>query len=95
MQEFFNWIGTRIGEAIHFVVDLLVIFFANIGGAMASFVQGLSAALGINPTLFSLVVLLIGLWLLYHGVRALLQRRIIGALILAFLGFMVLSWLMR
>lgn len=92
-EGFFNWIGTRIGEAIRYVIDLLSLFFDNLGGSLEHFIRGLSEALGINPTILSLLALIIGLWMLYRAVRALLQRAIIAALVWALLGLMVLGWL--
>lgn len=40
-----------------------------------------------------MAVLLLGLWLLYLALRALLRRRIVATLIWAVLGVTVLSWL--
>ncbi|GHC32182.1 hypothetical protein [Aidingimonas halophila] len=88
-----NWLGERIGEALRFVIDLLSLFFANIHDGVERFVTGLTDALGISPTLFSLIFLLIGLWLLYRGVRALLSRRFVGGLIWLFAAMIMLSWL--
>lgn len=36
-----------------------------LGGAVASFIAGMSKALGVTPSLLSIMVLVIGLWLLY------------------------------
>ncbi|MBA2779236.1 hypothetical protein [Billgrantia kenyensis] len=93
MQEFFTWLGETLGEIIRFVVDLLVIFFRDLGASARGFFDGLASALGIPPTLISLAVLLLGLWLLYLALRALLRRRLVATLIWALLGVTVLSWL--
>ncbi|WP_416137553.1 hypothetical protein ACM26W_13830 [Halomonas sp. HK25] len=93
MEEFFTWAGRTLGEVIRFVVDLLTSFFANIGDSARGFLDGLSSSLGIAPSLISLVVLVIGLWLLWKGFRALMRRAILAALIWLLLGVMVLSWL--
>ncbi|APX93831.1 hypothetical protein BWR19_13285 [Halomonas sp. 1513] len=93
MEGFFNWLGSLIGETLRWIVDLLVIFFANLRGAVEGFIGGLSNAMGINPTLFSLLVLIVGVWMLYCALRALLARRLIATLVWAFLGLVVLSWL--
>ncbi|MCE8036644.1 hypothetical protein [Halomonas sp. MCCC 1A11062] len=93
MQEFFSWLGETLGEIIRFVVDLLIVFFYNLGASARGFFDGLASALGIPATLVSLAVLLLGLWLLYLALRALLRRRIVATLIWAVLGVMVLSWL--
>ena len=92
MEDFFNWLGTLIGETLRWIVDLLVIFFSSLRGAVEGFIGGLSDAMG-NPTLFSLLLLIVGVWMLYCALRALLARRLIATLIWAFLGLVVLSWL--
>ncbi len=93
MEDFFTWVGRTLGEVIRFFVDLLTGFFANIGHAARGFMDGLSGALGIPPSLISLVILVIGLWLLWKGIRALMRRAIVAALIWLLLGVVVLSWL--
>ena len=95
MQDFFTWLGTTLGDIIRFVVDLLIHFFQNLGDAARGFLHGLSASLGIAPSLVSLLVLLLGLWLLYLALRALLRRRLVATLIWALLGITVLSWLIN
>ncbi len=93
MEEFFTWIGQTLGQIIRFVVDLLTGFFANIGNSARSFLDGLSGALGISTSFVSLVVLVVGLWLLWKGFRALMRRAILATLIWLLLGMIVLSWL--
>ncbi|QOR39602.1 hypothetical protein HNO52_14570 [Billgrantia diversa] len=93
MQDFFTWLGRTLGEIIRFVVDLLVNFFQNLGASARGFFDGLATSLGISPSLVSLAVLLLGLWLLYLALRALLRRRLFATLIWALLGVTVLSWL--
>ncbi|WP_444677134.1 hypothetical protein [Halomonas sp. E19] len=43
----------------------------------------------------SLATLLVGLWLLYLALRALMRRRLVATLIWAILGVTVLSWLIQ
>ncbi len=90
---FFNWLGEALGDAIRFVVDLLSGLFAGLGIAVHDFIAGLTGALGMSPSLFGLIVLIVGLLLLYKGVRAFLGRGIIAGLVWTFLGLLVLSWL--
>lgn len=92
MSDVFNTIGTFLGQLIRFVVDGLIGFFANLDDAARSFLQGLSESLGIAPTLISLVVLVIGLWLLWKGLAALMRRAIVATLIWWLLGVTVLNW---
>lgn len=95
MDDVFAFIGNAFGEFIRFIVDGLVGFFTGIDDAARSFMQGLSESLGIAPTLISLVVLVIGLWLLWKGVAALMRRAIVATLIWWLLGVTVLSWLIN
>ncbi|UYG02501.1 hypothetical protein OCT51_15110 [Halomonas sp. LR3S48] len=93
MQDFFTWLGRTLGEIIRFVVDLLTHFFQNLGASARGFFDGLATSLGIPATVVSLAVLLLGLWLLYLALRALMRRSLIATLIWAVLGVTVLSWL--
>ncbi|MDZ7853635.1 MAG: hypothetical protein U5L98_13600 [Halomonas sp.] len=95
MEDVFAFIGNAFGEFIRFIVDGLTSFFANIGNAARSFMQGLSESLGIPLTLINLVVLVIGLWLLWKGVAALMRTAIVATLVWWLLGVTVLSWLIR
>lgn len=90
---FFNWLGESLGEAIRFVVDLLAGFFAGIGIAMYDFIEGLTGSLGMDTSLLGLIVLIVGLALLYKGIRAFLGRSLLGGVIWTLLGLLVLSWL--
>ncbi|ANF58275.1 hypothetical protein [Halotalea alkalilenta] len=93
MQDFFNALGRTIGNAIRFVVELLGGFFSGISDAARGFVHGLTGALGVSDSVASIVVLVIGLMLLYTGIRALLRRSLVAGVIWLLLGLLVLSWL--
>jgi len=95
MDDVFAFIGNAAGEFIRFIVDGLAGFFAHLGEAAHGFMQGLSEALGIPLTLINLVVLVIGLWLLWRGLTALLRRALFATLVWWLLGVTVLSWLIR
>ncbi|WP_346795958.1 hypothetical protein R5M92_10885 [Halomonas sp. Bachu 37] len=90
---FFDSVGETIGEIIRGFVDFLVAIFTNFFGAMDSFVEGLTRSLGISPSFLSLAVLLIGLLIVFGGIRAFLRGSIIGGLIRTLLGLLILSWL--
>lgn len=94
-EDIFSWLGEKLGEAIRFVVGLFSGVFGNLFGAIDGFVQGLTGELGINPSLFSLVALLIGLFFLYSAVRAFLRRAIVGGVIRLLIGMLVLSSLIH
>ena len=95
MSDIFNSIGAFLGQLIRLIVDGLGGVFANLDNAAGSFLEGLSESLGIPPTLISLVVLVIGLWLLWKGLAALVRRAIIATLLWWLLGVTVLSWLIQ
>jgi hypothetical protein len=94
-ESFFEWLGREFGELIRFVVEALGDFLAMMGGAVASFIEGLSEALDITPSMLSTGVLFIGLLLLYSALRAFLRRSIIVGLVWLFLGLWLLSGLIH
>jgi len=91
---FFSGAGQVIGDVIRAVVEFLLAIFTNFFGALEDFVDGLSQSLGINASFFSILVLLIGLWLLWRGVRALLRGSLLGAIVRIVLALVILSWLL-
>lgn len=93
MQEFFYWIGELVGSGIRAAVDGLRWVFEQIDGILNSFVDGLTEALGISSSVFSLAFLLIGLLLIYAGARALMRKAVITGIIWLLLGVLLLSWL--
>ncbi|UYG08557.1 hypothetical protein [Halomonas sp. M4R1S46] len=95
MQDAFDFIGQAFGQFIRYLVDALLGFFDGLDDAVSGFIQGTSDTLGIAPTLLSLLVLAFGLWLLWKALRAIMRQAIIVALIWAFLGATVLSWLIH
>lgn len=95
MTDFFSWLGSTLGDIIRFLVDLLTNLFANLGDSARGFLSGLSESLGIAPSLVSLGVLLIGLWLLWKGFRAITRGGLVAALIWWLLAVVVLSWLIN
>ena len=94
IENWFNWVGTKIGEAIRFVVDLLTMMFANLDDFLSDFIYGVTDAMGINASLFSVIVLILGLGCLYRGVRALLRGGFIAGLLWLFSALLILGWLM-
>jgi phage-related protein len=92
-EGFFEWLGRIIGTVIRFIVDLLSGVLGGIGQAIDDFFNGLARAIGMDVSFFSLILLVIGLLLLYGGVRAFVRKSIIGGLVLTLLGLTVMSWL--
>lgn len=93
VEGFFESLGEAFGSFIRFIVDALSGVIALLGGAVASFIDGMSGALGVTPSLLSIGVLLIGLILLYSAVRSFMRGSVIGGLIWLFLGLWLLSGL--
>ena len=83
--------GEFLGAVVRWIVDALSWFFASLTGASAAFIEGFSRALGVNSSLLSIVAVLIGLYLLYRGVRSLMARRFIAGVIWLLLGLWLLS----
>ncbi|WNK19955.1 hypothetical protein P1P91_14190 [Halomonas piscis] len=91
---FFDDVGEAIGNAIHALVTFLFALFGNAFAAVDDFVDGLTRSLGISDSFFSILVLVVGLFLLLGGFRALLRGGLLGAIVQIGLGLLVLGWLM-
>ncbi|GAB3672477.1 hypothetical protein [Salinisphaera aquimarina] len=94
-NNFFHWIGEKLGAAIRFIVNILHWLFTHLYGAIDSFFHGLTSALGISTSLLSIALLVIGLALLYAALRALMRRAWVGGVVWAVLGLILLSWLIH
>ena len=86
VEGFFEWLGQALGAAIKFVVDLLSGLFAMLANAGGNFIDGLARTLGMDTSLISILILLIGLLLLYSAVRAFMRASVIAGIIWALLG---------
>jgi|TARA_R110000782_G_scaffold104003_3_gene191697 hypothetical protein len=87
----FEWLGEALGTLVRLVVDSLAWVFDVLSGASTAFVNGFSRALGVNSNIFTVVAVIIGLLLIYAGVRSLLRRRFVAAVIWLLLGLWLLS----
>ncbi|MBX6318235.1 hypothetical protein [Pigmentiphaga sp.] len=92
-STFFEWLGSALGEVIRTIVAALKSVFGGFGEAVGEFSSGLADALGMSPTLFNFALLVLGMLLLYAGIRALLSRSILGALFWFFLAALLLGGL--
>ncbi|WAJ37025.1 hypothetical protein OU800_20850 [Pseudomonas sp. GOM7] len=95
VEGFFEGLGEALGRVIRFVVDMLSGALSAVADAIDDFLHGLANAIGMDSSIFSILLLIIGLLFLYNGVRALLRRSIIGGVIWLLLGLMVMGWLIR
>jgi len=93
VEGFFESLGEAVGSVIRFIVEGLSGFFGLFSGAISSFITGMAKALGVTPSLLSIVVLVAGLWLLYLAVRAFIRRAIIAGVVWLVLGLWLLSGL--
>jgi len=94
-NEFFHWIGEKLGAAIRFVVGILQWLSDHLFGAIDSFIHGLTSALGIGSSWLSIALLIIGLALIYAAIRALIRRAWVSGVIWLVIGIVLLSWLIH
>ena len=94
-EGFFEGLGHALGQIIRFIVDMMSGALGAVADAIDDFLHGLARAIGMDSSIFSILLLIIGLLFLYNGVRALLRRSIFGGVIWLLLGLMVMSWLIR
>ncbi|WP_437881925.1 hypothetical protein [Pseudomonas sp. LRF_L74] len=94
-EGIFDWLGNAVGSAIRFVVDLLGGALHAVWRAMDQFLHAMARAIGMDTSIFSFILLIIGLLLLYSGIRAFFRRSIISGIIWTLLGLIVMSWLIQ
>jgi len=95
VEGFFEGLGEALGRFIRFIVDMLSGVLGAMADAIDDFLQGLARAIGMDVSIFSIILLIIGPLFLVNGIRALLRRSIIGGVIWLLLGLMVMGWLIR
>jgi hypothetical protein len=95
LTGFFDWLGHTLGSAIRFIVDRLEGALGAVADAIDAFLGGMARAIGMDVSLFSLVLLILGLLFLYKGVRALLRKAIFAGVIWLLLGLVLMGWLIR
>ena len=95
VEGFFEGLGHALGQMIRFIVDLLSGALGAVADAVDDFLHGLASAIGMDSSIFSIILLIIGLLLLFSGARSLLRGSIIGGVIWLFLGLVVMGWLIR
>lgn len=95
MDDLLHQLGRFFGEAIRLMVEALQGLFGTLFGWLDQFFQGLADALGIDISVVSILVLALGLWLLYGGVRAILRGRWMGGLVRLLFGAFLLGALIE
>ncbi|GAA6132459.1 hypothetical protein [Halopseudomonas sabulinigri] len=91
----FEWLGQVFGTVIRFIIDSLVWLFTLLSNASSDFVNGFARALGVNSNLLSIAAVILGLCLIYVGVRSFIRKKIILGIVWVLLGLWLLSALMN
>ena len=93
VESFIGNLGLWLGTLVRFIVETLNGLFGTITEAGSNFVDGMARALGMDTSIVSIAVLIIGLLFLYNAVRAFIRTSIIGGVIWLVLGLWLLSWI--
>ncbi|WP_026873090.1 hypothetical protein [Inquilinus limosus] len=93
--NFFEWLGETLGSVIGFIIRAIRAVVDGLGGAVDDFLDGMARAIGMNSSIFSFALLILGLFLLYTSVRSFIAKAIVAGIVWAVLGLMVLSWVVR
>lgn len=93
VESFIGNLGLWLGTLVRFIVETLNGLFGTITEAGSNFVNGMARALGMDTSIISIAVLIIGLLFLYNAVRAFIRASIIGGVIWLVLGLWLLSWI--
>lgn len=86
-----EWLGEVLGTIVRVIVESLAWLFDSFAGAAAAFIEGFSRALGLDSSILSVIAVILGLFLIYWGIRAFIRRRIVAGVIWVFLGLWLLS----
>lgn len=89
--NFFEWLGSVLGGIIRGIVHALTFVVGGLGHAVGNFTDGFAHALGIHASAMNMILVVIGLLFLVAGIRALLQRSIIAAIIWLVLAALLLG----
>ena len=92
VESFIGNLGLWLGTLVRFIVETLNGLFGTITEAGSNFVDGMARALGMDTSIISIAVLIIGLLFLYNAVRAFIRASIIGNVVWLVLGLWLLSW---
>ena len=73
VESFIGNLGLWLGTLVRFIVETLNGLFGTITEAGSNFVDGMARALGMDTSIISIAVLIIGLLFLYNAVRAFMR----------------------
>lgn len=91
MEDFLRWLGQQLGMALRLVVELL----ADTVSGIDDFFTGFFESLGLGVTAANLVFLVLGVYLLYNGIRRFFDHSILGGLVRLGLAVLLLGWLIN
>jgi len=89
--SFFGSVGAVLGEVIRAIVSGIRYVFSGLGSAIGDFFSGLAGALGMSASIFHFALLILGLALLWFGVKALMRRAIVAGIFWLVLAMLLLS----
>ena len=89
VESFIGNLGLWLGTLVRFIVETLNGLFGTITEAGSNFVDGMARALGMDISIVSIAVLIIGLLFLYNAVRAFIRASIFGGVIWLVLGLWI------
>ena len=95
VEGFFESLGQMFGAIIRFIVEGLSGIFSGLSNAGGNFIEGLSQTLGMQASIISIALLVLGLLCLYNAVRAFMRTSIIGGVVWLLLGLWVISGLIN
>lgn len=90
---FFASLGGMLGEGLRAIVAGIKWLLGGLGNALGDFYSGLAGAMGMSPSIFNLVLLVLGVMFLWAAVKALLRRSVIGFLFWLLMTALVLGGL--
>lgn len=91
MEDFAQWLGEQVGALLRLITHVLTGLFTGLD----DFFDGLADSLGISGSIVSFILLALGVYLLYSGVRHLLRRALIGSIVRFGLAALLLGWLIN
>lgn len=90
----FRWVGNALGEILRSVVDAVGFIFSKLGAAVHEFFDGLSGAMGIDPSFLNIVWIVLGVGMLFSAIRAFARRHIFAGIVWLFLVSLLFGLLM-
>lgn len=91
MEDFLEWLGTQVGDALRLLVELLAGAFSGVD----DFFTGVAESLGMSVSALNVMFLILGVFLLYSGFRGLVRRKLLGGVVQLGLAVLLLGWLIN